>query len=171
MSLIRLCLNNCSVICDVMACTVSDTYWAHCVTLAYLQACHILSPSVYRTGDLFKTLRKVDQVYSKPCQGIIQPFSDIFRTLRNTCICRNLGYPKSWNVQNLSILHPDAYSELCHIYENLQMFLNSDIFKIRHMQNRLNDLKWSFFSKIVENSNCFSKVLHLRFLTGFWICL
>ena len=34
------------------------------------------------------------------------------------------------------------------------------------IQNPLKDLRWSFFAKIVKNYNYFSKVLHLRSLTG-----
>ena len=61
------------------------------------------------------------EVYSKPCEtltrhiqipgtvktvysGIIQPYSGIFRTLCNVCICRNLAYLEFWNIQIPSII-------------------------------------------------------------------
>ena len=37
-------------------------------------------------------------------QGLIQSYSDIFRTLCNACIRRNLGYSESRNIQNPSII-------------------------------------------------------------------
>ena len=40
-----------------------------------------------------------------------------------------------------------------------------------HIQNPLKDLRWSLFAKMVKNYNYFSKVLHLRSLTKFWIQL
>ena len=40
---------------------------APCVILAYSQPYHILSPGIFRTGGLFKTLWNVDQAYSEPC--------------------------------------------------------------------------------------------------------
>ena len=44
-----------------------QAYSAPCATLAYSQPCHILSPGIFRTERLFKTLRNIDQVYSEPC--------------------------------------------------------------------------------------------------------
>ena len=42
----------------------------------------------------------VRTVYS----GIFQPYSGIFRTLRNACICKNPAYSESWNIQNPSLI-------------------------------------------------------------------
>ena len=36
--------------------------------------------------------------------GVIKPYSSILRTLCNACICRNLTYSKTWNIQNPSII-------------------------------------------------------------------
>ena len=38
----------------------------HPVWLSYSQLCHILSPGIFSTRDLFNTLRNVDQTYSEP---------------------------------------------------------------------------------------------------------
>ena len=66
-------------------------------TLCNPQPCHIVSPNIFRTGGLFKTLWNVDQVYSEPCHRAW------LRTLRNACIWRNVAYSESRNIQNLSI--------------------------------------------------------------------
>ena len=86
---ICLCLNNCPVICKVTLCYVLhqthsefwhirhtgicrhiqsysvllrhiQAYSVPCVTLAYSKPCNIQSPGIFRSGSLFKTLRKVD---------------------------------------------------------------------------------------------------------------
>ena len=64
-------------------------------------------------------------------------------------------------------MHLDPYSELCHIYENLW------IFRILTYLKPVANLETSriFRNKIVKNYTYFSKALHLRFLTGFWIGL
>ena len=41
---------------------------------------------------------KVDQEYPELCHRIL------FRTLCNSCKCRNLAYPESWSIQNSSII-------------------------------------------------------------------
>ena len=79
----------------------------------------LCNPRIFTT--IFQALTYLEpEVYSKACQnlirhtqnptivrtfhsGIIQPYAGIFRTLCNTCICRNLAYSESWNVQNHSI--------------------------------------------------------------------
>ena len=81
-------------------------------------------------------------------QDIIQPNSKIFRTLCNACICRNLAYFRK--------------------FTNIQ---NSDIFKTRHNSEPSQRFKMEFFAKIIKNYNYFSKGLHLRSLTVFWIRL
>ena len=57
-----------------------------------------------------------------PATRHIQPYSGISRAMCNSCICKNLAYSKSWNIQNPLQLNLDTYSEPCHIYENLQIF-------------------------------------------------
>ena len=104
-----------------------QTYSAPCVTLTDSQPCHILSPGIYRTRGLFKTLWNVDQAHTIASRRI-------FKTL--------------WHLQK---------------FTNIQ---NSDIFKIQDIFRTL-----YFFCKIVKNYNYFSKVLHLRSLTRFWISL
>ena len=84
-----------------------QAYSAPCVTLAYSQPCHILNPDISRTAGVFKTMRNVDQTYLKLCH---RHYSTIFRHIQNlvyiqnTCICRNLAYSESWNIQNSSII-------------------------------------------------------------------
>ena len=48
-----------------------QAYSAPCTTLAYLQHCHILSPDIFRTEALFKTLWNDHQAYSEPCHGAL----------------------------------------------------------------------------------------------------
>ena len=92
------CLYNCSVICAVTLC------YPHIVTiLPFSESWHL-----------------VLEAYSKPCEtmtrqiqnparlrtvypSLIQLYSGIFRTLRNTCICRNLGDSESWDIQRTFI--------------------------------------------------------------------
>ena len=97
----RLCLNSCYIqnsaysdICRYIQ-TYSASlrhihaYWdikvysAPSVTLAYLQPCGIPSPSIFRTGGIFKTIWNFDQVYTEPCHShskLFRHYSGIFRT-------------------------------------------------------------------------------------------
>ena len=96
---------------------------------------------------------------------------DIFRTLGNACICRNLAYSKSWYIQNSSIIAPGLlFIALSYLWK-LTNIHNSDIFKTRHIFRTFLKIQNCAFPKIVKNSNCFSKSLHLRSLTWFWIGL
>ena len=86
-----------------------QTYSASFQTLTYSQTGQISSPSIFRTGGIFKNLWNFDQAYLERSErtvysGIIQPYSGIFRTLCNAYICRNLTYSESWNIQNASII-------------------------------------------------------------------
>ena len=65
-----------------------------CVTLAYSQPCRFLSPSIFRTIGIFKTVWSVDQVYWDPCHGTL------LRHILSAYTCRNLAYSVSWNFQN-----------------------------------------------------------------------
>ena len=64
---------------------IVKAYSAPCVTLAYLQPCHILSRGIFRTGSLFKTLWNVDQGCLEPCHSAlfshIQGYSESCETL------------------------------------------------------------------------------------------
>ena len=71
---------------------------APCVTLTYLQPCHILSPGIFGTGVLFKTLWTLTRHIQNT--AISGHYSVIFRTLCNACMCRNLAYSKYWSIQN-----------------------------------------------------------------------
>ena len=86
---------------------IVKAYLTPCVTLTYWKLCDIPCPSRSRAGGIFKTLWNFDQAYSEPCHSqnsLFRHYSGIFRTLCNSCICSNLAYLKSWNIQNPSII-------------------------------------------------------------------
>ena len=101
-----------------------QAYSEHCANPACLKPFHILSPDIFRIGDMFKTLWSFDQVYSEPpppivrtvYSGIIQPNSGIFRTFWNLRIYRNLSHSESWNIQDPFIIasHP-LFKTLSHL--------------------------------------------------------
>ena len=68
-------------------------------------------------------------------------------------------------------MHPKAYSEPCHICENLQKFKTLTYLKPDTYSDLSQRFKIKFFVEIVKNYNYFSKALHLRSFTGFWISL
>ena len=172
---IRLCLDNCSVICAITLCHV--LHQAHSKIQSWsalLRHIHAYWDIIYAYSSLFSTLSSphihnlaVFWAYLKPCETLtrhiqkptIGHYSAIFRTLYNASIRRNLAYSESWNIQNpsiiasrrifrtLSYLKPDTYSK------------SSQRFKMQ------------FFAKIVNVYNLFSTALHLRYLTVFWIRL
>ena len=114
-----------------------------------------------RWPGIFRTLLK----------GIIQSYSGTLRTLCNACTCRNLPHWESWNILNSSINASQAYSEPCHICENLQIFKTLTYLKPGTYSDLSQGIKIKFFVEIVKNYNYFSKALHLRSFTGFWISL
>ena len=78
---------------------------------SYLYPLHIHNLAIFRALECLET-----KAYSKLCEtltgyiqnpaivrivysGVIQSYSDIFRPLNNTCMCRNLAYSESWNIQ------------------------------------------------------------------------
>ena len=73
-------------------------YSALCLILAYPQPYHILSPGIFRTGGLFKTLWNVNQAYSEPCHRAL--FSHI-QTYSEPCA--TLAYAKTWHTRNSRI--------------------------------------------------------------------
>ena len=81
--------------------------------------------------------------------GIISPYSDIFRTVCNLCICRNQAYWQSWIIQNPSIIASWCILRtLSYLWKFLNI-QNSDIYKTWHIfrKNHLKDLRWSFLEK------------------------
>ena len=105
-----------------------QAYSAPCVTLAYSQTCHILSPDIFKTKGSFKSLWNVDQAYLEPCRGAlfshIQAYSEPCATLAyaETWHTRILEYPELFhnripmNIQNPVIFTKIyKYSELWHI--------------------------------------------------------
>ena len=77
----------CSVILSII-----QAYSGACIHLAYSQPCHILSPDIFRTGGLFKTLENIDQAYSQPCHRAlfshIQAYSEPYAMLAYVKIVR-----------------------------------------------------------------------------------
>ena len=114
------------------------------VTLPYLQPCHVLSPHIFRTVGLFKTLWDVDYTYSEPCHRTL------FRHIQNL-------------VQHLHMQKPDIlgilqYSELFHncipthiqnpaILQTFMNIQNFDIFKTWHTFRTLSKIYNGVFCK------------------------
>ena len=70
-----------------------------CVTVAYLEPCHIQNPEIFRIHDIFRTLLRHILVYSERLRNA--------RILRTPPIFRTLPYLEFWHVYK--------YSELCNI--------------------------------------------------------
>ena len=74
---------------------------------------HIWKPGIFRTLLIRHTQNPV--IVTRVYSGIIQPYSEP---------CVILAYEKAWHIgkpgifRGLPRLHPDAYSEPCHSYEN-----------------------------------------------------
>ena len=68
------------------------------LTLTYSKLCQILSPGIFRTRALFKTLWNIDKTYSEPCHKAlfshIQAYSEP---------CTTLAYAETWHTQNPGI--------------------------------------------------------------------
>ena len=86
----------------------------------------------------------------------------------------------------LPCIHPDAYQETCHIYENRSTLCNSGSSYLWHNDNpgifrtliyftldRYSEpsqwFRMARFAKVVKSYNYISKALYLRSLTEFWI--
>ena len=150
-----------------------QAYSAPCVTLVYSQSCHFRSPSIFRTGGLFKTLWNVDQAYSEPCHRALFSHIQVYSEP-----CARFAYTQTWHTQNPGIfrslpqLHPNAYSEPRHIKKNLQIFRTLTYLKPDSYSEPSQKFKIESFAEIVTKYNYFSKVLHIRPLTLiFWIRL
>ena len=74
-----------------------EAYTEPCGNLPYSQLCHIMSPGIFRTGYIFKTLWNFDQNPTMVYSDIIQPYSGIFRT------CVTLVYAETWHIWNPGI--------------------------------------------------------------------
>ena len=85
--------------------------------------------------------------------------SEAFRSYIPTHIQNSLIFP---------LLHPDAYSELSHIYENLRIFRTRTYWKRDAYSEPFQKFRMEFFAKIIKNDNYISKALYLSSLTGFW---
>ena len=68
-----------------------QAYLAPCVTLAYSQPCHILSPSLFRTKGLFKTCETLTRHIQNPTVSHIalQPCATLAYV--ETCYTQNSG--------------------------------------------------------------------------------
>ena len=137
---IRLCLDNCSVICAITLCHV--LHQAHSKIQSWsalLRHIHAYWDIIYAYSSLFSTLSSphihnlaVFWAYLKPCETLtrhiqkptIGHYSAIFRTLYNASIRRNLAYSESWNIQNPSITASRHTFRSCHINEHLRIFRN-----------------------------------------------
>ena len=108
-----------------------QAYSASCVTLVYSQPCHILSPGIFRTKGIFKTLWNVYQAYSEPCHRSIfrhiQNLSKFLHTQKpgilrileysepfHDCVLTHVQNPvifiqKFTNIQSLTYLKPDTF--------------------------------------------------------------
>ena len=133
-------------------------------TLPYFEPWLILNRRLIRNHvkhwpGIFRTLS----------QGIIQPYSDIFRTLGNARIRRNLVYSESWNIQNPSITASWRIFRTCHIYENFRILKSMAYLKGNLHSEHL--FKMELFAIIFKSYNYFPKALYLRSLTGLWMSL
>ena len=66
-------------------------------------------------------------------------------------------------------MHPEAYSEPSHIYENLRMFRTLTYIKPDTCSEPYQRFKTEFFAKIVKSYNYFSKNAISYILKGFGI--
>ena len=130
---------------------IIQAYSAPCITLAYSRPCHILSPGIFRTGVVLKTLWNVDQHIQNSAIG---NYSTIFRHIQNLVQRLHMQNP---DILGMLIQNPSkiAFRRIFRALSYLRKFTNilnsdhecSDIFKTRHILNLLKDLRWSFWQK------------------------
>ena len=106
------------------------------------------------------------------------PFKIYFKSiwaknLQNVSLQRSLFLVLSQHLHTmqLGILRILEYSEPCHINQNLRTFRTLTYLKPVTYSESIQRFKMELFAKIVKSYNYFSKVLHLRSLTEFWIRL
>ena len=105
-----------------------------------------------------------------------------FRTLCNSCTCRNLAYSEYWNIQHNSTIAsrcifrtlPTKIGKPCVTLDpgnidNPRILRTLTYLKPTTYLEPSRRFKMECFAKTVQNYNYFSKVLYLRSLTGFWI--
>ena len=69
-------------------------YLEPCVTLAYLEPCHIQNPSIFKTWDAFRTSSRHIPAYSECCVTLVywKPYHiQHFAIFHNFRICRTRG--------------------------------------------------------------------------------
>ena len=99
-------------------------------------------------------------------------YSALFGYTHNLVQCLHMQKPGTleiWEYLEPFHLHPDAYSGPSHIYKNLQILRTLTYLKTDIYSEPSQKFKIMFFAIIVKLY--FSKALHLRFLTVFWIRL
>ena len=130
-----------------------QAYSIPCVTITYSQPCHILSPSICRTGTFLKTLWNVDQAYSELCHralfGHIQNPVQLLH-MQKPSILGILEYLELFhNCIQTHIHNPDILTK---IYECLELW---HISNLTHIQKFFKDFRLSFFAKIVKACVCY----------------
>ena len=136
--------------------------YSHIHNLAIFWALAYLEPDAYL--KLCETLTRHIQ------NPATEHYSAIFRHYWEPCA--TLAYAETWHTRNSGIfrtlpqLHPDAYSEPCHIYEKLRIFRTLTYLKPNTYSKPSQRFKMEFFAKIVQNYNYFSKALLLDLWPG-----
>ena len=107
---------------------------------------------------------------------VIEHYSPIFRHILNLVQHMHLKKPDilgiPWNIQKPSIIASQRILRTLSYLGKFRNIQNSDIFKTRKIFTEPSQrFKMEFFSKMVKNYNYFSKMLCLKSLTRFWICL
>ena len=114
---------------------------------------HILSPSIFRTRGLFKTLWNIDQAYSEPCHRALFSYILVYSEP-----CGMLAYTETWHTRNPRIfstlrwLHPDTY-----VNENLQIFKTLTYLKPDAYSEPSQRFKIDFLHKLLKTILTFSK--------------
>ena len=98
-------------------------------------------------------------------------YSAIFRTLDKACIRKNLAYSESWNIQNPSLNASQRIFRTLPQLRKFMIFETLTYLKPNTYSEPSQKFTMDFFAKIVKNYIKFSKALHLRSLTRFWIQL
>ena len=130
-----------------------------------------MSPGIFWTGGLFKTLWNHDQAYLEPCHRAlichIQSYSEPCVTLAyaETSHTRNPGI-----FRTLPYLHPNPYSEACHIKGNLQIFRTLTYLKPDTYLEPSQRFKMEILAKIVKKTTiifpkCSQRVLNMPIIS------
>ena len=95
------------------------------------------------------------ETYLKPCETltrhiqnpVIGYYSDIFRTLCNIWVGRNLAYSESWNIENSSIIASQCILRTLSYLQKFKNIQNTDMFKTQHIFRTLLKVKIESFAK------------------------